>query len=100
MDKIHLSLLDVFLLKTSKIIKIKNRKRLSKHGLIIPAYKTDSLSEKPKWYKISEKGIDYLLYRKEQMRKYVSIPIIVSLLTNLILRLLPVLSEWIELLQE
>lgn len=100
MDKIHLSLLDVFLLKTSKIIKIKNRKRLSKHGLIIPAYKTDSLSEKPKWYKISEKGIDYLLYRKEQMRKYVSIPIIVSVLTNLILRLLPVLSEWIELLQE
>lgn len=100
MDKIHLSLLDVFLLKTSKIIKIKNMKRLSKHGLIIPAYKTDSLSEKPKWYKISEKGIDYLLYRKEQMRKYVSIPIIVSLLTNLILRLLPVLSEWIDLLQE
>ena len=88
------------MLKTSKMIKIKNRKRLSKHGLIIPAYKTDSLSEKPKWYKISEKGIDYLLYRKEQMRKYVSIPIIVSVLTNLILRLLPVLSEWIELLQE
>lgn len=100
MDKIHLSLLDVFLLKTSKIIKIKNRKRLSKHGLILPVYKTDSLSEKPKWYKISDRGIDYLLYRKEQMRKYVSIPIIVSVLTNLILRLLPVLSEWIELLQE
>lgn len=100
MDKIHLSLFDVFMLKTSKMIKIKNRKRLSKYGLIIPAYKTDSLSEKPKWYKISEKGIDYLLYRKEQMRKYVSIPIIVSVLTNLILRLLPVLSEWIELLQE
>lgn len=100
MDKIHLSMFDVFVLKTSKLIKIKNRKRLSKHGLILPIYKTDSLSEKPKWYKISDRGIDYLLYRKEQIRKYVSIPIIVSLLTNLILRLLPMLLEWTKSLQQ
>lgn len=100
MDKIHLSMFDVFVLKTSKFKKIKNRKRLSKHGLILPIYETDSLSEKPKWYKISDRGIDYLLYRKEQIRKYVSIPIIVSLLTNLILRLLPMLLEWIKSLQQ
>lgn len=85
MDKIHLSLIDVFLLKTSKIIKIRNRKRLSKHGLILPVYKTDSLSEKPKWYKISDKGIDYLLYRKDHFIDSLFTPITVSILTNLVL---------------
>lgn len=84
MDKIHLSLIDVFLLKTSKIIKIRNRKRLSKHGLILPVYKTDSLSEKPNWYKISDKGIDYLLYRSEKFVSSVLVPIIVSIITTLI----------------
>lgn len=93
MDKIHLSLLDVLLLKTSKVIKIKNRKRLSKHGLILPLYKTDSLSEKPKWYKISDRGIDYLLYRKDKFVNALFTPITVSILTNLLLDGIKWLSE-------
>lgn len=96
MDKIHLSLFDVFLLKTSKIIKIKNRKRLSKHGLIIPVYKTDSLSENPKWCKISDKGIDYLLYRKDHFIDSLFTPITVSILTTLVLDVLKWLLQQIR----
>lgn len=96
MDKIHLSLLDVFLLKTSKLIKIKNRKRLSKHGLILPIYKTDSPSEVPKWYKISERGIDYLLYRKDHFMDSLFTPITVSILTNLVLDGIKWLLEQIQ----
>ena len=94
MDKIHLSLIDAFLLKTSKIIKIKKRKRLSKHGLILPVYKTDPLSENPKWYKISDRGIDYLLYRSEKFVSSVLVPIIVSIITTIIINvLIPLLLQ-------
>lgn len=99
MDKIHLSFLDVLLLKTSKIIKIRNRKRLSKYGLILPIYKTDSLSEKPKWYKISDKGIDYLLYRKDRIFDKIFTPVVVTILTNLVINGIEWLLQQIQYLK-
>ena len=92
-------------LSSKQSIKKSRCKRLLRLKLVYEIMEQSSPGEMPTgtgMCKISEKGIDYLLYRKDLNRTRFTIPIIVSVITTLLLNgamwLLPRMLQLIQLL--
>lgn len=107
-DKIALTLCEAHTLKLSskKLVKKSKCNRLLRLKLVCEIKEQPIPGGMPIGIglcKISEKGIDYLLYRKDFNRTRFTLPIIVSIITTIIMnvglwllpRLLRLIQQWI-----